>query len=299
MEKNKMLNRIKELYKNGGNIIQYLKSLNENQAVSTEDILISYDFQAGVYTQRADINREVREQYCQNLANEIDDLGSCESILEVGVGEASTIGNLLTRLKSVPKRIFGFDLSWSRIMYANKFMDAVSLPESSEVLFCTGDLFNPPFADSAIDIVYTSHTLEPNGGMEKEALESLYRITNKYLIMLEPAYELAHEEAKTRMEKYGYVTKLYQTAIDLGYDIVKYDLFKPTFKDINPTGIMIIKKGSIGPSKAALACPITKTELVELKGALYSENALLAYPILDNIPCLLPSNAIVASHFMG
>lgn len=42
-----ILSRIKEIYQSGGNIIQYLKGVNGEAINSLEDILISYDFQAG------------------------------------------------------------------------------------------------------------------------------------------------------------------------------------------------------------------------------------------------------------
>ena len=45
-----------------------------------------------------------------------------------------------------------------------------------------GDMFNLPITDDSIDLVYTVHALEPNGGKEKEALKELYRITKKYLM---------------------------------------------------------------------------------------------------------------------
>jgi len=298
MQKTKILSRILELFNTGENIIQYLKLLNKSKFVTSEDILISYDFQAGTYSKRADINRKIRDGYCQNLAKNINDLGVFDSILEVGVGEASTLGNLLLKLKVTPSNIFGFDLSWSRIKYANIFIEPLFPKDKYNIKLTTGDLFNAPFKDNSLDIVYTSHTLEPNGGLEKEALESLYRITNKYLILLEPSYELASKVAKDRMEKHGYVSGLYQTAINLGYNVIKYELFKPTFNDDNPTGIIIIKKDSIETPCNFLACPVTKTKLINYRGAYYSEESLLAYPIVDHIPCLLPENAIIASHFM-
>ena len=297
MEKFKVLHRIKELYARGENIIQYLKSLDNSEKNSLEDILISYDFQAGIYTQRAEINREVREIYCQNLANVLEGLGNFDSLLEVGVGEASTLGNLLLYLKKQPKHLFGFDLSWSRIKYAFRFLETLNI-ETSHIQLSTGDLFNAPFANNSIDIVYTSHSLEPNGGQEKEALQELYRIARKYVVLLEPAYELAHEEARKRMLKNGYVTKLHATAQELGYEILKYELFEPTFKPINPTGLMIIKKEIGTINKTGFACPATHSPLQLKKGALFAEEALLAYPILDDIPCLLPQNAIIASHFL-
>ena len=52
---------------------------------------------------------------------------------------------------------------------------------------------------------------------EEKALEELYRITKKYLILLEPAYEFANTKAKARMDKNGYITKLYPTALKLGF----------------------------------------------------------------------------------
>ena len=106
MDKLKILLRIKELYGKGENLIKYLKGLDGSQTNSTEDILISYDFQAGVYTARADVNREIRDAYCKNLANELGKLDSFDSILEVGVGEASTLGNLLVQMENTPKSNF-------------------------------------------------------------------------------------------------------------------------------------------------------------------------------------------------
>lgn len=44
MNKKAHLNRIKELYNNGENIIRYLR---DNKPTSIEDVMISYDFQAG------------------------------------------------------------------------------------------------------------------------------------------------------------------------------------------------------------------------------------------------------------
>ena len=44
-----ILARIAEIYNSGGNIIQFLKGLNNQTENNLEDILISYDFQAGTY----------------------------------------------------------------------------------------------------------------------------------------------------------------------------------------------------------------------------------------------------------
>jgi ubiquinone/menaquinone biosynthesis C-methylase UbiE/uncharacterized protein YbaR (Trm112 family) len=294
-----MLNRIKELYDNGENVIQYLKSLDSSEKNNLEDILISYDIQAGIYTSRADINRNVRNVYCENLANVLSELEPFDSLLEIGVGEASTLGNLLPKLKNTPKSIFGFDISWSRIKYANEFLKSLNLKNLESIRLSTGDLFNSPFADNSIDVVYTSHSIEPNGGKETEALKALYRISKKYIVLLEPDYGLANDEAKARMKKNGYVTNLYETAIKLGYNVLKHELFVPTFNPLNPTSLIVIKKHENEEFiSSEFACPITHSLLEKKKSAYYAKDALLAYPILDGVPCLLPENAIIASHFL-
>ncbi|MFT5168871.1 MAG: ubiquinone/menaquinone biosynthesis C-methylase UbiE/uncharacterized protein YbaR (Trm112 family) [Saprospiraceae bacterium] len=299
MEKIKLLERIKELYDNGENIIEYLKGQNGNKETKLEDIMISYDFQAGNYTRKAISIPDFRKEFCVNLASILKELGPIESILEIGVGEATTLGILLHQMEQVPNDVFGFDISWSRIKYAKQFVQHLGLNDKTNINLCTGDLFSAPFADSSIDVVYTAHSLEPNGGKEQEALEELYRIAKRYVVLLEPAFELADDKAKERMLKHGYVTKLRATADNLGYKVIAHRLFHPTSNPLNPTGLMIIKKENAGNNPAAFACPVTKEILALVKGVYFSKKALLAYPIIDKIPCLLAQNAIVATHFLG
>ena len=98
MEKIKLLNKIKELYRNNINIIDYLKSLTSENSNDLETILISYDFQAGSYTKNTENNPSYIDKYTSFLANVINKLGEFNSIIEVGVGEATTLGNLLKKL---------------------------------------------------------------------------------------------------------------------------------------------------------------------------------------------------------
>jgi len=61
MAKFNQLAKIKEIYANGENIIKYLKSINNNEQNTIEDILISYDFQSGSYIKRFSSNPEYKE----------------------------------------------------------------------------------------------------------------------------------------------------------------------------------------------------------------------------------------------
>ena len=111
-----ILARIKEIYQDGGNIIQFLKKNENTQKNNLEDILISYDFQAGTYIDFVKKNPKYIEQYSKLITEEIEGLETeFNSILEVGCGEATTLVNVLKHLKGVKKNAFGFDISWSRI----------------------------------------------------------------------------------------------------------------------------------------------------------------------------------------
>lgn len=295
MEKFKQLKKIKEIYSRGENIIKYLKSLDQNKSNTIEDILISYDFQSGSYIKEFAKNSQYKHKYCGALAKIIDELESINSIIEVGVGEATTLINLVDKLTNKPKDILGFDISWSRIKFAKEFIKDY---KKEEFKLFTANLFEIPLLDNSIDIVYTSHSIEPNGGKEEEALKELYRITNKYLILLEPSYELGSKEAKQRMIEHGYVTNLYQTAKDLNYKIIEYRLFDYCSNPLNPTGLMIIEKQTdLKKNDSSLVCPITHTKMEKFgESLLYSEESFLAYPVIDNIPCLLKENSILATH---
>ncbi|RDW20777.1 methyltransferase domain-containing protein [Oceanobacillus chungangensis] len=294
MEKLKILQRINELYANNQNIIKYLKELDGNERNAIEDILISYDFQSGTYIESYKTNPIQKDEYCNQLAKILNQL-EYRSLLEVGVGEATTLGPLLQRLEVIPDKCFGFDLSWSRVKFANNFLGELGY-ENVELF--TGDMFDIPLKDNSIDIVYSSHSVEPNGGREKEALEELYRITNKYLILLEPSFEFANEEGKSRMREHGYVTELYATVKDLGYEIIEHRLFEVSSNPLNPTGLMIIRKESDEEVLEPLCCPVTKTDIIKTESAYFSSESLLAYPVIQGIPCLLPQNAIVATKFL-
>ncbi|MFN8417260.1 MAG: class I SAM-dependent methyltransferase [Cytophagaceae bacterium] len=291
------LNKLKELYSDGKNIIEYIKNNTGSNGNSTDAILISYDLQAGNYIKFANENADYIEKYTSTIAKTIDQLGNFDSIIEVGVGEATTLANVALRMKNKPKNYFGFDISWSRIKYAQTYVQSKNI--SCCHLF-TGDLFQIPLADNSIDVVYTSHSIEPNGGKEKEALEELYRISKKYLVLLEPSYEFATDEGKARMERLGYIKNLAGIARELNYDIIEHRLFDYCANPLNPTGLLIVKKKESSTATEKILpfiCPITKAPLEEIRGSYFSNDSLLCYPIIDNVPCLLSNNAIIATHY--
>jgi hypothetical protein len=287
---------LNEMYQQGHNISRLLRGLKNIEFNSEEVIETAYDLQTGSYIagMEDEAMAEHMQRYSREIAETILSLCTPASILEAGVGEATTLSHVTKQLK-IETSIFGFDLSWSRIALARSWLYKQGIQNAT---LCTGSLFHIPFADNSIEVVYTSHSIEPNGGFEKPILSELFRITRGFLILLEPGYELANDAAKHRMESHGYCKNLRETAESLGYQIIEHQLFPFSSNPLNPTAITIIKK-CVDTDKPSytLACPKFRTRLMKIGGMLFSEEALVVYPVLGGIPCLRIENGILASKY--
>lgn len=290
------LDKIKKIYNEGGNIIAHLKEKSDTGKATIEDILISYDFQSGSYIKYTEANKEYNTNYTMALANVLNKLGDFNSIMEVGVGEATTLTNLLPKINNQLSNVLGFDISWSRLRYGKQYLKSKKV---DDVQLFTSNLFNIALPNNSVDVVYTSHSIEPNGGKEKEALQELYRVASKYLVFLEPSHHFGSQEAKERMERNGYITKLHNTAVELGYDVQEYRLFDYCANELNPTELIVIKKdeGVSGAGELNFMCPISKSNLIKAENEYFSKEGLLVYPVISGIPCLLSDNAIIATKY--
>ena len=289
-----LIPRIKQLFENGENIIEFLKRIEGRSSNTIEDILISYDFQSGSYVKFTQENPTFNTNYTTAIAKVFYQLGDFNSILEAGVGEATTLGNLSSKLNNNQLKLLGFDISWSRVHCGLNYL--VQLGGHADLF--VADLFNIPLNDSSIDIVYTSHSIEPNGGREKDALKELYRVAKKYLVLLEPTDEFASEEGKNRMKKYGYVQNLIKVIAELNYNLIEYRPFDISANPLNPTGLYIIKKEDSlvdNNNDVDFCCPISKDKLEEFEDHFFSKESFISYPKIMGIPCLYPSYGILTS----
>jgi len=289
--------QLKKMYENNQNISAFLRRKMSLDYNSTEIIEISYDLQTGSYVAAMEQEAMIKHksEYSREIASTILSLCKPESILEAGIGEATTMSGVLKNIGSEVKS-YGFDLSWSRVAYAQKWLHKNGIKHTR---LCSGDLFNIPFLDNSIDIVYTSHSIEPNGGNEEAILRELYRIARKYVILLEPGYEFATNESKKRMESHGYCKDLKGISEFLGYDVLESKLFPYSARASNPTAITIIRKEGNAEkiTTDVFACPKFKTPLLNIGGMMYSPEALVVYPVIADIPCLRRENGIFASKY--
>lgn len=285
-------------YARGENAMAWARNnttLTDNTIFST---LIAYDLQAGTYIDAARKNPEYINAWCLQLAKLLlPFIMPGDRLMEVGVGEATTLTGVVENIDCSELEAFGFDLSWSRISDGHKWSHEHSV---SPILF-VGDLFQIPMADNAIDVVYTSHSLEPNGGKEKYAIKELLRVARKAVVLVEPCYELAPEEARQRMRAHGYVRNLKETAEELGGKVVEYRLLDIIDNPLNPSAVIaIVKDTNTAPreqhiSEALWQCPLTGVPLEDKGTYYYGEQVGIAYPVLEGVPLLRPEHAIIAS----
>ena len=290
-----LLAGMRDAFARGENAMEYARRVlgrNENLSAAT---LIAYDLQAGAYVRHALSDPDGKRRWCSQLAGLVEaHLPSGGSVMEVGSGEATTLAGLLEALPQHPGAALGFDISWSRCAHGRGWLRQKAQPAELFV----ADLFHIPLADASVDVVYTSHSLEPNGGREQAALQELLRVARRAVVLVEPIYELAGPDARERMAHHGYVRNLKATAEALGCAVADYRLLDFYVNPLNPSGVVcIVKVDACEPAPPAWRCPLTHAPLVRSESAFSSPETGLVYPVLDGIPLLCRDHAVLASAY--
>jgi len=288
-------------YASGENAMAWARANCTHNNNTIDTTLIAYDLQAGSYVAGARRNSQYRLKWCGQLAELLRPyIEPGDRILEVGVGEATTLTGVTQLIQRQDVYAFGFDVSWSRIKVAKQWATEKSVVANLFV----GDLFRIPMADESIDVVYSAHSLEPNGGREKEAIAELLRVARKAVVLVEPIYELASAEAQQRMAAHGYVRGLKQVAEQLGVRVAEYGLLPISDNPLNPSGVVVLTKPRSESEKNKSAgielwqCPLTATGMVNLEDIFFAEQVGIAYPVLRGIPLLRAEHAVVASKIL-
>lgn len=294
---------MKAAFSRGENAMAWCRKYLSKNTGSTQvnellAILIAYDLQAGSYVASARKNRANNLRWCKQLFGLISEsLKEKGSLLEVGVGEATTLAGVLTQAGDKVGLAFGFDISWSRLAEGKKWLKE----NSHKAKLFASDLMSIPLADDSIDVVYSSHSLEPNRGKEEAIMRECLRVARRAVVLVEPIYELGSPQARARMRRHDYVQGLKKVAENLGAQIKDYRLLDYSPNPLNPSGVLHIKKTKSRPfyksSKAAYAwrCPLTGAQLNPGKDYFFSPKAGLAYPVMRGIPMLCADHVIVAS----
>ncbi len=296
------LRAIREQFDLGANVTDLLKSQLGLPYNSPEIIEIAYDLQAGEYIDHALRNEAQIKAYVSEMANILSKEITCQDhVLDVGTGEMTTLSYLLRDVLNMPARVSALDISWSRLSKGRHFANEVLSDRSVSINGFVAEMAAIPFADASVDVIVSSHALEPNGSRLASLLSELMRVTRRALILFEPSYEDASEEGKSRMRKLGYISGLEQEVTNLGGRVLKKIPIVNVSNPLNPTYCFVIKPNQMVTSKVSGAgelkftFPGTNEILVPKHGGLFSRNSGLHFSVLDGIPILKTNSAILAS----
>jgi len=235
--------------------------------------------------------RTNNKKIAQTISETVSELGA-GSFLEAGTGEGLILGLLdPNKIKNKPK-VFGFDLSLSRLLFAQKYL---AERKRNVTLFCA-NMTNIPLPDDSIDIVCTVMSMEPNHGREREILAELFRVTRRYLMLIEPTYELGSAQTKRHIIQHGYVRDLPNHITKLGYKIATHEYLGFSHPD-NENALIVAEKREKLPTtrNVKFVSPISEKSLEKHENYLYCKEDGYVFPIINKIPCLVKENAVLAS----
>jgi len=294
------LSELKKLYEDGVNITTHLKEINDSNSLYA--IEVAYDLQAGSYTEVALQNAENLSLYFSNIAEIMaPHLKAGDRILDCGTGEMTTLTGVANKAYPSDTKTFCFDLSLSRILWGKQYSGRFMKDEiRQDVCPFVADLGDIPMQDNAMDVVWTSHALEPNYRRESLILAEIFRVATRKIILFEPSYEANTAEGRSRMERLGYVRDLPTHIEQQGGTLSSVVRLENILNPLNPTHAYIIdppERYGRERSDSVFACPSSKTPLSRREDCFYGEKSLLAYPIVAGVPILRKNHAIIASHY--
>jgi ubiquinone/menaquinone biosynthesis C-methylase UbiE len=296
-----LLQEARHVYANGGNITEALRKKAGLAHNTTEIVEIAYDLQAGSYVEFAERNLPYVQKYTAQIAEYLNPhlFDNC-TILDIGSGELTNLTYTLDKLIPSVRKVFAFDISWSRIDCGREFLKCRIERKAVDIEYFVADIVRIPLRTRSVDIVISNHALEPNGGRETELLSEIFRVARLKAVLFEPSYEINSAEGKRRMERLGYISGLRDAAAALGATLESFVPMPIIDTDLNTTACHVfIPEGAGEPAPCEtdgfLSDPGQDTPIFGDGVSYYSPSLGVSYPIIDGIPILRMESAILTS----
>jgi ubiquinone/menaquinone biosynthesis C-methylase UbiE len=290
-----------DAYRKGENVTQKLRSMLSETHNTPQIIEIAYDLQAGSYIAMRNSAPEQWRAYVAELAAILrTSIAPGDRVLDAGTGEMTTLVGVAGICYGAVSQHYAMDISWSRIAVGCNLVENELAPElASKLSSFVGNLLRIPMQDKSIDVVWTSHAIEPNRGREEVVLAELFRVARKRLVLFEPSYEYNSPEGRARMDSLGYARGLPAIIRALGGRIDEVQLISAPLNPLNPTYAYVVTPPGSYPKDldSEWICPATGLPIERFADCFWSEASGLAYPIIGGIPILREEAAILASGF--
>lgn len=294
------ISELRQAYSRGENITQILT--NSNPGLGRSEIIeIAYDIQSGSYSKHALESPGIIKQYAReiyDLAN--PHLADHYIILDCGAGELTTLSALSEHLPA-KCLLIACDISLSRLKVGRRFAERAMRGDlARDLRLFVADMAQLPIADSSVDVVFTSHALEPNHGRERELLAELLRVARRKLLLFEPSWENADDLMRARMEQHGYVRDLPQHIDAAGGRLISVEPLPNPLNPLNTTYCYVVepanKKSQPSFADQAFQCPRSGHPLHKQQSYWWSQEGGWAYPEIDRIACLREKHGVLMSH---
>ncbi|MAU77320.1 MAG: hypothetical protein CL831_10760 [Crocinitomicaceae bacterium] len=287
----------KELFSKGINVNQYLR---DNHPELGEDAIISlsYDTQAGSYSKEMAEKNEIYKVYGNAIVEKLSPyFKTSDSILDAGCGELTGSYQLIDAARHL--KYVGIDGSFSRLLAGKKFLTDQGVSSFADLDLVASSLINIPLSNSSIDIVFTSHAIEPNSLNSSRIIKELARVSKRYIALFEPCYEDASLEMKAHMDKHNYARGIRHCCEMNGLELIDIDKNLPSIEPIlNKTTFMLFTKSESYPSTSRAGYKYVtpdcyRYELEELESStLFCRETDTMYPSLHGIRLVNLNNAV-------
>lgn len=286
-----------DAYERGENIMLFLKERYSDSVNLSDIVEIAYDLQAGTYIDYVLKNMDQAKAYWLEIADIVTrNVSEFSSLLDVGAGELTTLCGLIDSLAKKPKTVYAFDISWSRLAKGLDYLQKRYPAQHKSLNAFSADIASIPLPTSSIDLVVSSHALEPNRAQQDVLLAELLRVAKSRLMLFEPCYEINSKEGKARMDLHGYIRNFDNSIQNAGASLVDRIAIRNVANPLNPTACYIIdidKENIFNTPRYTL--PGTDNPLREVNGWLISDEAGMSFPVLEGIPCLRVKNGVISS----
>lgn len=288
-------------YAAGRNVMRAFNDRHGLRHNAPESIEAAYEIQAGQYIRNlADLPAYYDEFTDEQAAIFTEHFPGCESVVDAGCGELTTAALLFPKIET-PAHCLAFDLSWSRVNVGREhFRATVDAEVAARTRLFVADICEIPLPDNSVDVVVTSHALEPNHGREAFLVTEMLRIARRGLVLFEPSWELGDDDQRAYMDEHGFVRDLAGHCTRAGGLVADERLTEVHYNPRNRTAALVVYKRDPGPAnEPELVDPVTRGPLVfdEEDRVYHARERSVVYPCLRGIPVLKESAGMLATGF--